>query len=227
MTTRHPRRQLLFLFIAIAILALCFGVWSQHNLSSQKSAPLALDTATIFSQPRAISPFQLTDNHDQPFTLANLQGHWSILFFGFTHCPELCPTTLATLNQAYQLLQKDHPDQVLPQVVFISVDPEQDTSQRITTYLSSFNPHFIGATGTPAALDKLTQELSVMYTKTNPLNTNDVDASEYSIDHSGTLLIVNPAGQFYGVFTTPHNANKIAHDIKVIMSASQATKKHS
>ncbi len=219
MTTSQPRRQLLFILIAIAVLALCFGVWSQHNLAAQKqgNTSLVLESATVFHSPRIINPFQLTDNQDRPFTLANMQGKWSLVFFGFTNCPELCPTTLSTLNQVYLLMQKEANLKTLPQVVFISVDPEKDTSKRITDYLASFNPNFIGATGTPAALNKLTEELSVMYAKVTQPNATEPD--NYSIDHSGTILIINPAGQFYGVFTTPHNASKIAHDMKSIINS--------
>jgi protein SCO1 len=196
----------LFLF-TIAVIAILFGAWAYHN-THQASASAQLAAATIFTQPRAISSFQLIDADQQPLTLENLKGHWSLLFFGFTNCPDLCPTTLATLNQAYKKLETAHTK--LPQILFISVDPERDDPERMHEYLSSFNNHFLGATGQQAQIDQLTHELSVLYTKTT--NQNQV-----SIDHSGTILIINPQGQFYGVFTTPHDANKIAQDMQHIM----------
>lgn len=196
----------LFIF-TIAIIALLFGAWAYHNTHQMPAQP-HLAAATVFTQPRSIHPFQLIDANNQPLTLENLKDQWSLLFFGFTHCPDLCPTTLATLNLAYQKLESNHAK--LPQLIFISVDPQRDDPERMHDYLISFNPHFLGASGEPTAIDQLAHELSVLYTKTT--NQNQV-----SIDHSGALLIINPQGQFYGVFTTPHDANKIAQDMQQIM----------
>ena len=194
--------------ITIAVIALLFGAWLYHNTHQAPAKP-QLAAATIFTQARTISPFQLTDANQKSLTLENFKGHWSLVFFGFTNCPDLCPTTLATLNQAYKKLETAHIK--LPQVLFISVDPDRDDPEQMHEYLSSFNPHFLGATGQQTQIDQLTHELSVLYTKTT--NQNQV-----SIDHSGTILIINPQGQFYGVFTTPHDANKIAQDMQQIMS---------
>lgn len=197
----------LFLII-VAVIALLFGVWAYHNTHQAPEKP-PLIAATLFTEPRNISAFRLTDTNQKPLTLENLKGHWSLLFFGFTNCPDLCPTTLATLNQAYQKLEDAHAP--LPQVLFISVDPDRDDPEQIREYLSNFNPHFLGASGQQTQIDQLTHELSVLYTKTSQQN-------QVSIDHSGTLLIINPQGQLYGVFTTPHDAHKIARDMQQIMS---------
>lgn len=212
-----PRSRKLYLIACVAILALLFGLWTRHNAHAQPEKP-TLQTATIFSQPRNIAPFQLTDDNNKPFTAENLKGHYSLVFFGFTHCPDLCPTTLSMLNQTYKTLasQSNIP---LPQIIFISVDPEQDTPAVIKTYLSSFNTAFLGATGTTKQLDELTQEMSVLYAKVAQAG----DPSHYTIDHSGTIIIVDPQGQFYGVFTMPHDAQKIAADMRnLLRSTSQS-----
>jgi protein SCO1 len=206
-----PRYRRLFSIIAVALLALLLGLWVRHNLQP-KSVQLTLHTATVFNQPRSISPFQLTDDNGQPFTLENLKGHYSLLFFGFTHCPDLCPTALSMLNQMYKKLASQ-PSLPLPQIVFISVDPEQDTPAVIKTYLSSFNSAFLGATGSKQQIDQLTQEMSVLYAKV----TQAGDATHYTIDHSGTIILVNPKGEFYGVFTLPHDAQQIAADMQSIL----------
>lgn len=209
-STHKTRQRFLFLLISIAVLAALFGMWSQHNVHSEKTP--ALQTATIFQQPRIISNFELTNDEDKPFTLDNLKGHYSLLFFGFTHCPDLCPTTLVMLNNVYKTLENAKLKN-LPQIVFISVDPERDTPKTIKTYLSSFNTAFLGATGSKKQLDTLTQEMNVLYTKI----ATPGDSENYGIDHSGTILLVNPKGQFYGVFTMPHDAEKIASDMKTIL----------
>lgn len=210
-TLPKPHHRRIYYLITVVVLAFLLGLWAWHNSQLRAFKP-TLRTATIFTQPRAITPFQLTDDEGQPFTLENLKGHYTLIFFGFTHCPDLCPTTLSTLNQAYQKLQNVHLKN-LPQVLFISVDPEQDTPAVIKTYLSSFNSAFLGATGSREALDKLMQEMSVLYAKI--LQTDD--PAHYTIDHSGTLIIVNPKGQFYGVFTAPQDAQKITDDMQALL----------
>lgn len=206
----HLQRQLVI--ISIAILAFLFGLWFHHN--TQANAVSEKLSATELSQARVITPFFLTDDKNRPFTLENLKGHWSLLFFGFTNCPDLCPTTLASLHQSYQKLATlgQNP---LPQIVFISVDPERDNPQRINSYLRNFNPNFIGATGSEEYLNGLTKEVSVIYAKV--AGKELADNEDYSIDHSGAVIIVNPRGQFFGIFSAPLNADHIAQDMRAIM----------
>jgi protein SCO1/2 len=212
--TKQPKtyQRLLFLLISIAVLSALFGMWMHYNTQNKTGSP-ALKTATIFSQPRTIAPFKLVDTDNKPFSLENLKGHYTLIFFGFTHCPDLCPTTLAMLSQSYKMLESAQLKS-MPRILFISVDPEQDTSQVIKTYLSSFNTAFLGATGSQKQLDKLTQEMSVIYAKVSDAK----DPTHYTIDHSGTIIIINPEGQFYGVFTMPHDPQKIANDMKALLN---------
>jgi protein SCO1/2 len=204
--------------LVIAALALLFGLWSQHNLAPKKTI-VTLARATVFPQPRSIPAFNLIDKNNQPFTNANLQGHWSLLFFGFTNCPELCPTTLATLDQTYKELQeaKQSP---MPQVILISVDPESDSPNKIKQYLQSFNAAFLGATGEQKQIDQLTQAMGILAMKV--MSTNKEQAT-YSIDHSGTILIIDPKGDLYGIFTTPHDATLLAHDMQAIIAGINAS----
>lgn len=206
------KKQKWVLILSVAVLALLLGMWSRHNFQLPTVSPKQMTVATLFNQPRTISDFKLIDGDEKPFTRENFKGHYSLLFFGFTNCPDLCPTTLSTLNQAYQQLQKDKVEN-MPQVVFISVDPEQDTPARIKWYLSSFNKAFVGATGSQEQIDKLTQEMSVLYTKIIQKD----DPEHYSIDHSGTIIIINPQGQFAGIFSMPHDAKKIASDVEILV----------
>lgn len=208
----HTQRQLLW--IGIGLLAFLFGLWFYHNAKAAILKREILQSATLLDQPRQITPFFLTNHKGNPFTLQSLKGHWNLVFFGFTNCPDLCPTTLSTLNHAYQKMAALNPKK-MPQVLFISVDPEKDHLEKITNYLASFNPQFIGATGDLKQLDRLTEELGILYAKT--FKPDATSAEDYSIDHSGAILIINPQGQFSGVFNLPHDANKIAHDMNWIM----------
>lgn len=206
-------RPWIVLIIGVAIIALLLGVWVNHNTAQSRDAKTQV--ATVLSQPRQIENFKLTEDNGQSFTNANLKDHWSLIFFGFTRCPDLCPTTLSILNQAYQLMEKNHLTP-MPRVVFISVDPEHDAADGvIKKYLSSFNPNFIGATGNKAELDRLTQNLSVLYMKV----TNKNDNEHYMIDHSGTVLLINPKGDLAAIFSTPHQAAVMASDVSNIIKA--------
>ncbi len=201
----QTRRQLLIATAAFAVLAVFFGMWVWYN-TSPKLEPIVYNVATVLPQARIIKDFKLAGTKTPNFTKENLMGHWSLVFFGFTNCPELCPTTLAKLNQAYQILEKDQQNP-MPQVVFISVDPDSDSPQRIATYLQGFNKNFLGATGSNQELDQLSQQLNVMYAKITPK-----EGEHYTIDHTGTIIVVDPKGEFYALFTTPHDANNIAKD---------------
>ncbi len=205
------KRNLLYFTIAFAIIALFFGLWTQYN--STKSNDVDIDSGTILPVPHDISPFHLVSTDDKPFTNDNLKGQWSLLFFGFTKCPQLCPTTLSLLNDAYQNIEK-HNNVPLPQVVFISVDPDRDTSKNIKEYLSGYNKNFVGATGSQNALDTLTREMSVLYAKVENPNAKNIE--DYNIDHSGTVLMVNPLGQLFAVFSTPQDANEFSDDVEKI-----------
>lgn len=220
-TSAFSVKHITFGIIALAILALLFGLWMQHNLNKNKmenNSPV-LASGTVFPKPRLVQPFNLVDDKNQPFTNKNLQGHWSLLFFGFTHCPELCPTTLSILNQAYQLLEKQG-QKPLPRVVFISVDPERDTASVIAQYVTGFNKNFIGATGTAEQMEKLTQNFSVLYMKV--AQPGDTQAKEiYNIDHSGTVSLIDPQGQLYAIFTMPHSVQNIAQDLQNIIKKQQ------
>jgi protein SCO1/2 len=170
-----------------------------------------MENATVFTQPRAIKPFKLQDDVGKPFTNANLIGHWSLLFFGFTNCAMICPTTMTELNKMYQLLEKETVKN-LPQVVFISVDPERDTLKRIHDYVRSFNTNFVGATGDEKELAILAKQLGVMFMKLP----NKENPKHYAVDHSAFAVLVNPKGQAYGIFSTPHEADDMAKNYKLI-----------
>lgn len=136
-----------------------------------------------------------------------------MLFFGFTNCAMLCPKTLSTLNQAYGELIAAKVTQ-LPQVFFISVDPERDSLKRINLFVTSFNKNFHGATGTEQQLDSVTTELNILYNKVNPNKEEN-----YQIDHSGTVLLINPNGNLVALFSPPLNPDELAKDYQAIIKA--------
>lgn len=164
-----------------------------------------ISSGTLLPQPRPIPDFALTGANGQPFTKATLEGHWSLIFVGFTHCPDICPNTLGLLKN----LRRDLDKQGRPlQVVFLSVDPERDTPEVLGRYVSYFDPSFIGVTGDKAQLDTLGAATGFVYMK-SPGATPE----SYTVDHSSALILVNPQAQVAGYFTPPFKLDALSSDL--------------
>lgn len=156
-----------------------------------------------FDEPRQISEFVMIDHLGDPVGLSNLKGGWSLLFFGFTTCPDVCPTTLSVLNDAMRGLEEP------PAVVMVSVDPDRDTPERLAQYVPAFNPDFIGYTGTFEETVKLAEQLNIAFGKVP----GDVPGS-YLVDHSASLVLIDPGGRYAGFIKAPHNASNIQRIIR-------------
>lgn len=198
---------ILAVVVIVGFIALLFGFQYSVTKHSPIEAIKDLTSATILPQPRAIIPFSLTDNQGHRFANANLKGHWTFVFFGFTNCGYICPTTMAALNKVYQILQQVKIQE--PQYVMITIDPERDTVKQMNTFVTTFNKKFIGATGTQAQIDNLTRSLNVVVMKAQSQSTAP---NKDTIDHSGTIMLLNPDGNLVAIFTMPHVAQKIAND---------------
>ncbi|MCC7462636.1 MAG: SCO family protein [Gammaproteobacteria bacterium] len=171
-------------------------------------APLVLEGGTWLPQPRAVADFHLYDQNGRPRGAADLRGHPTLLFFGFTYCPDVCPTTLATLNAA--LARRPLPGL---QVLFVSVDPERDSAAVIGSYLAAFNREFIGLRGDAQALQPLLQSLGAIALR-QPLG-----GGGYTVDHTATLFLVDTRGRLAAVFTPPYSAERLAADFSRIARA--------
>ncbi|MEM8817412.1 MAG: SCO family protein, partial [Pseudomonadota bacterium] len=136
-----------------------------------------------------------------------------LLFFGFTHCPDICPTTLATLSSARQELSKSIAG-AAPRIVLVSVDPERDTPEKLAEYIAYFGKDNLALTGPEAAIRELTEPLFVYFSKV-PLENGD-----YTVDHSSVVLLVDPEGRFHALFSGPHKAADFVHDLPIIMGNS-------
>ena len=178
-----------------------------------------LKQGTLLPSAKAVADFQLTDHYGKPFTRENLKGKWSFAFFGYTHCPDVCPTSLAMLAQVMRILEKDNTLDVLPQTVFFSVDPERDTPELLEKYLPYFHPDFIGVTGDPQKVLLLTRQLGIMYGKAPGDNADD-----YLVDHSASIILFDPDGNFLALFGIPHDPGLIAQEFIAIKNYYEATR---
>ena len=152
---------------------------------------------------------RLTDHTGKPRTLADFQGKVVVVFFGFTQCPDVCPTTLATLTEAMRRLG---PDAARVQVLFVTVDPERDTPELLAKYVPAFDPSFIGLYGDAEATARTAKEFKVFYKKvpgSSPTN--------YSVDHTAALYIYDPSGRLRLFAKHAQGADALAHDIKLLL----------
>ena len=156
--------------------------------------------------PAAIGgPFQLTDQSGQAVTEKNLKGRPTLIFFGFTHCPDVCPTSLFEISEVLRALGKDA-EKV--NAFFVSVDPERDTQVKMKDYLSSFDPHLKGLTGDPDAVAKVLSAYRV-YAKKVPLKGGD-----YTMDHTALIYLMDRDGQFVAPFNLKRTPEEAAKDLK-------------
>ena len=197
--------------IIIVIVALGAGMLTARLLFKPRTDFSEL-SATVFQQPRAIQPFALLDHHGDAFTADSLSGQWTFVFFGYTHCPDVCPTTLSVLNSVATRLA-DAPDAT--RFVFVTVDPERDTPEVLNRYVSYFNGEFVGVTGEPAAIGELTRQLGIMYMRVE----DQGDPASYLVDHTASILLFNPEGHFQALFSPPLDADTIASEFLTIAGA--------
>ncbi len=197
--------------VIVGILAASAGVWLAQRVFQQPSVP-ATANATVIQPARALPTFDLLDDAGQAFTRANLEGRWSLVFFGFTHCPAICPNTLAMLQQTQTALAT-LPQALQPQLVFVSVDPERDTPAKMHDYVRFFGPTLRGVTGAPDRIEALTDALGV------PVNRVPLPDGDYTVDHSTAIFLVNPHGEFNALFSAPQTAQSIASDYRIIVQA--------
>jgi len=161
-------------------------------------------------QPRVLDDFTLSDEQGQPFSNDRFEGQWNLVFLGFTHCPEICPTTLALFKTLHESWQAS--DLSTMQYVLLSADPERDTSARLAEYLDNFHSDFVGLTGTIADVDRLAKQLNGLFAKMQ------MDEG-YMMDHSTNIMIINPAGQYHGFIRPPHSVEQIQAAMQAISSS--------
>jgi protein SCO1/2 len=199
-----------------AILALATGYWLSDYLLGGRPEHAGMH-ATVLGEPRDIQPFTLIDDTGKNFDNRSLKGRWTFMFFGYTHCPDVCPTTLSVLNSVAHKLET--PENRV-QFVFVSIDPERDPPEKLRQYVSSFNGTFIGATGTAETINTLTRQVGVIYTRATERSGSDNPGKDnYLIDHSASVLLFDPAGRFHAVFTPPLNATDMAGDFILLLES--------
>ena len=194
--------------IAVAIIMVVAGLATSLLTSRQV---VDFRYATVLQPPLQLPGFELIDENGNPFNLAALQGQWNLVFFGFTHCPDVCPTTLLQLNRARGKLQANSDDGNRLRIVFVSIDPERDTPEIIAPYVRYFGDDVTGLTGDPGQIDILARAFGAFYQKVEMKN------GDYAMDHSAGVMVVDPAGRYRALFNAPFDPELFVRDLQLLL----------
>lgn len=196
------RKTLSTITIIIALIAIGSGIGIFSARQQRVQLPVQIQ-GLMWPNPKSLQPFTTIDQNGREFGLGNLQGKWSFLFFGYTRCPDICPITLTIMDKVYKQLESMQ-QQSEVQMIFVSVDPERDTSEQLHSYVSYFNKGFVGLGGSLEQIQALTRQIGIAYFHEQPTATGD-----YMVDHSASIFLIDPQGQLIAILSAPHQAEDI------------------
>ncbi len=190
-----------FKILLISFVLLAMAIAGVYLLETREPAALEFDSSmgvSVISPPLPLPAVALQDQNSNMFRSADLEGQWNLMFFGFTHCPDICPTTLMTLKQVEKRLSPNI------NYVFVTLDPNRDTPGKIKEYLAFFNSDFIGLSGEKSAIDRLSATLGVIYDYEG-----DVESGDYLVNHYAAILVIDPKGRLRAHILPPHPVDKV------------------
>lgn len=195
--------------LLVAVLTVAVGAWLAAGVVDEARQP---EFATILPEPRALPEFSLIDHGGRPFDAARLRGHTTLLFFGFTHCPDICPATLTELTAARRQLAASGDGGALPQIVLVTVDPARDTPEVLASYVGYFGEGVTGVTGTVEEIRALAEPLGVYFEKSR-------QGDSYTMGHSTAVLVIGPDASLQALFGAPHDVGAFVHDLPILMAS--------
>ncbi len=190
--------------VAVAVIALLFMSVFLFKAPAKLTVPAALQ-AVLWPEPRQLTDFELSGGEGKIFNLPRLADKWTLLFFGYTSCPDVCPMALSIMKAVYDDLAEYPEIQAKTQVVFVSVDPERDSPEHVAEYAAYFDEGFIGVTGSASAIDALTKQMSAGYIKEEPQE----EGGSYQVSHTGSIYLIGPKQRLHGAFSPPHKPKAI------------------
>ncbi|MBW3550069.1 MAG: SCO family protein [Proteobacteria bacterium] len=204
--------------ILVVALAAALGLWASQHVFAPKAASTWPQTTAVrlFEPPRELPAFNLRQSDGTPLVPGELRGHWTLVSLGFTHCPDICPMTLAELSKA-QRQWESIPEARRPRVLFISVDPERDSPDRIGQYAHAFHQDTLAATADIPVLQDFARSISMVFAKVPPAE--GAPADQYSVDHSASIAVLDPRGRMSGVIQAPFEPLAIAADMASLTEA--------
>ncbi len=186
--------------------ALATGIY----VASIVNKPAVLQAAFQLPAPTALPEFSLLDQFGGSVDATTFRGQWDLVFFGFTHCPDICPTTLQLLASAKKALAESGETR-LPRIVLVSVDPERDTAELLAPYIDYFGSGNLAVTGELAEVRKLTAALGIYFEK------DPAEGEDYGVAHSAAVIVIDADGKFSALFSAPHLVENYLHDLPILM----------
>lgn len=207
---RRDIRLTAFALAGVALLAVVLFV--RQFMSPERLDPewLRAHDAVLFETPREIDASTLVDHRARPSDGSAFEGVWNVLFFGFTYCPDICPTTMAQLSRVEKRLRPADASRLPVRFYMVSVDPARDTPEQLARYVEHFSPGFTGLTGDFLEIHRFATQLNVPFRKVPTGNDN------YSVDHGANLVLVNPRGHYAGFVTPPFDDERLTRLLEVL-----------
>jgi protein SCO1/2 len=200
MPSKRTIKMMVLLLVLMGI-GVVIGIYTDQYY---RDPSVAVEIDNIFwPAPKQIGPFTMVDQDGNRFGVDDLKGKWTLMFFGYTHCPDVCPITMNVLDQVYGRITAGETDPRL-QVVFVTVDPERDTLSQLSDYISYFNDDFIALGGSGEQLDSLAGQIGITY-----YYTAQNDSENYLVDHTSSVFLLDPGARLLSIFSAPHNVEHL------------------
>ena len=206
---KNPVLQALAIVIVLLAFGAGIGMYSSSYYTNQLEAAPNIE-GLLWPDGKQLRPFASIDHRGEVFGLNSFKDKWSFIFFGYTHCPDICPVTLSVMNQVNDKLVEFEDKENL-QFVFMTVDPERDTQEKLSEYIEYFNSDFIGLGGNMTQVESLTRQIGVAHI----LNEKEPDGS-YLVDHSASIFLIDPEGKLSAIFSAPHEPGEISQRFQSI-----------
>ena len=218
--TRNVKLGLIAFAVLNVLLVVIFVSFYIPRAGPEQASAIRELGVIIYPEPKPIEHFRLLDQRGEPFTPTRLMGQWSLVFFGFTACPDICPLTMGELKQFYEKLEGTNSPH-LPQVVLVTTDPDRDDPESMSNYVGNFHEDFLGLSGDATMLSALAAQLYVAYKRTEaPGQDNhpagEMAANDYLIEHSWHISIINPRAELYAVIQPPHRDGDLVSAFQIL-----------
>lgn len=221
MSNQSNSKPSILLLAVVAIVSIGAGLLLWNFVFQPKPVTVPEEIARSYIPAgRPVVGIQMTDQDGQPFTEQRFKGKWSFLFFGFTNCPDVCPTTLLVMKSVWNKLPAEAKQTPEPQMVFVSVDPDRDKPEQLKPYVKFYHPEFMAMTGAHDKLDILAVQVGALYGYED-----GEKEGEYTVNHSAQVILIDPDGHFRGVFSTPHVVDDIVNGFTAIRQYHEKVKK--
>lgn len=205
------KQTLISAISAVAVLTLLLVLFLQ--LGGMTNEELSENGLYVYDVPRSLNEFSLVDHNSNSINSKILQNKWTLIFFGYTYCPDICPLTMSTLNQFSSLLKAEENYVDDTQIIMVSVDPRRDTVEKLKGYVEFFNDDYLGLTGEHIEIFKFASQLNIAFTYEVGKDEN------YLVSHNGEIVLINPNGDSHGFFKTPLDPTKMAINYEAVRAA--------